>query len=646
MYKISLLEISDITANQVKLPYSTGLIWGHCRLNKTIQKNFSFKMEDWIYYRQDDKKIVDKIKDSDIIGVSNFVWNSVQNTSIIKKVKQINPNCLVVFGGQGTPKGDRCKQFCKDNPGIDILVHGEGELTFEDILLRYLKDKDWTKVNGITINPLIKGQQLISTPPRERLKDINSMPSPYLDGLFDDLVKIKDHDYSFEGTIESVRGCPFQCTFCEIGDKYFQKIAKQTNEKIFQELDWLSKNKVEFFYNADSNFGLFKEHLDQVKYMTKLKKETGYPDNIRVDWAKAKADKVIEYAHLLTEAGMMKGITIALQSMNPDVLKAVRRKNVDNGKLQEFFDLYKDKELVSYVELILGLPMETLDTFRDGIFQIMDMEFHDYVGVYPMTALPNTPFFEPSYVKEYDIDIVETTPAFFHHDYPDMLLDEKEYMVVGSKTMSREEYIEASVWRWMFMFGHFLGFTQHIARILKLTNNITYREFYEKFYKFMKDNPSSFFGNELVDVKNTITKILNKEELWGRKVENVTGNYHWDFEESTMINIMTNKDIAFDEILNFLKMNFEIEDSLLDDVIKFQKLILKSPYKNYPIQETFNYNLNDVVYKSKPIKNGGHTYEFQSENYNGDVRDWAQKNIWWGRRNRAYETKVYEKISN
>jgi hypothetical protein len=186
-----------------------------------------------------------------------------------------------------------------------------------------------------------------------------------------------------------------------------------------------------------------------------------------------------------------------------------------------------------------------------------------------------------------------------------MLLDEKEYMVVGSKTMSREEYIEASVWRWMFMFGHFLGFTQHIARILKLTNNITYREFYEKFYKFMKDNPSSFFGNELVDVKNTITKILN-----------------------------------------FLKTNFEIEDSLLDDVIKFQKLILKSPYKNYPIQETFNYNLNDVVYKSKPIKNGGHTYEFQSENYNGDVRDWAQKNIWWGRRNRAYETKVYEKISN
>jgi len=639
MYKISFLELSDITANQVKLPYSTGLIWGHCRLNPTIVENFSLEMEDWMYYRKDEEEIVEQIKDSHIIGVSNFVWNSVQNTSIIRKVKEINPQCVVVFGGQGTPKGDRCKQFCKDNPGIDILVHGEGELTFEDILLRYLKDKDWTKVEGITINPPLG--DLISTPPRIRIKDIDAMPSPYLDGLFDSLVKIKDHKYDFEGTIESVRGCPYQCTFCEIGDKYFQKIAKQTNDKIFKELDWLSKNKVLFFYNADSNYGLFKEHLDQVKYMTKLKEETGFPDNIRVDWAKAKADKVIEYAHRLTEAGMMKGITIALQSMNPEVLKAVRRKNVDNGKLKEFFDLYKDKELVSYVELILGLPLETIDTFKDGIYQILDMEFHDYVGVYPMTALPNTPFFEPSYIKEYEIDVVETTPAFFHHDYPDMLKDEKEYMVVGSKTMNRDEYIEASMWRWMFMYCHFLGFTQHISRTLKVTDNIQYKEFYDALYKHMSDNPNTFLGSELKDIRSILTKILKKEELWGRKVEEVTGNYYWDFEESTAIKTMMNKDKVYSEIQDFLIKTFpNVDVMLIQDIVKFQQAIVKDPFENYPKKLSFNYNLKEVIYDSKPIKNGGHTYEFQSENYDGDVKDWAQTNIWWGRRNRAYETKV------
>jgi len=89
---------------------------------------------------------------------------------------------------------------------------------------------------------------------------------------------------------------------------YFQKIKKQSNEKVFKELDWLVENNVEFLYNADSNFGMFKEHKDIVQYMTDLKSKTGYPDNIRVDWAKAKADKVIDLAKLLTEANMMKGI--------------------------------------------------------------------------------------------------------------------------------------------------------------------------------------------------------------------------------------------------------------------------------------------------------------------------------------------------
>ncbi len=88
----------------------------------------------------------------------------------------------------------------------------------------------------------------------------------------------------------------------------------------------------------------------------------------------------------------MKGITIALQSMNPDALKAIKRKNVDNNKLQDFINLYKDKNLKSYIELILGLPKESTQSFKDGIYKILDMGFTDYVNINPMTALPNTPF--------------------------------------------------------------------------------------------------------------------------------------------------------------------------------------------------------------------------------------------------------------
>ena len=70
---VYLFEINDIIANQMKLPYSTGLIWSHCILDKEITKNY--ELANWFYYRQDSNKILEQVKDPDVIGFSCFVWN-------------------------------------------------------------------------------------------------------------------------------------------------------------------------------------------------------------------------------------------------------------------------------------------------------------------------------------------------------------------------------------------------------------------------------------------------------------------------------------------------------------------------------------------------------------------------------------------
>ncbi len=636
--QIYLFEISDNFVGQVKLPYGTGLIWGYCAQDDTIKSNY--ELGGWIYYRDEIDRIMGKIDNPSVVGFSNFVWNTQTNYLLAKKIKEKYPNCIVIFGGQGTPKLDRIFNFFIEHPYIDIAVHGEGEITFKEILLENLKEPpDFKNVLGCSVRE--SNLSAHTTLSRPRIKDIDSLPSPYLDGLFDELIKNKDHDYKFEACIESVRGCPYQCTFCEIGDKYFQKLAKQSNEKIYKELDWISKNKIEFFYNADSNFGLFPEHIDQVRYMTDLKKKTGYPDNIRIDWAKSKADKVIELAQLLTSAKMMKGITIALQSMNPEVLKATKRKNVDDGKLKEFFDLYKDENLVSYIELILGLPMETVESFKDGLFQLLDLGYNDYVDIHPMTALPNTPFFDPEYIKEYEIDIVETTPAFYHHENVDLVKNESEYMVVGSKTMTREQYIEASMWKWLFMFGYSLGHLKYIAKFIKSVKNVSYKEFYEKFYTYMVDNPNSFMGKEYLITKSTLGKVLKKETLWGRAVD-LTGNFYWNFEEATALEVALNRDEFLDSVREFLS-KFNLSETVKNDIIEFQSLIIKNPLEKYPIKKKFNHNIKDVLFNNQKLKNSGYTYQFDSENYKNDVREWGTKAIWWGRRNKGFETVVYEK---
>ena len=150
---IYLFEIEDVLANQAKLPYRTGLIWSYCIEVEKIKKNY--KLNGWFWYR--DKKntlenIFKKISNPSIVAFSCFVWNWNWNINIAKKIKNKWPNCLIVFGGWQPPIADRSKGFFKQYPYVDFICHGEGEITFKDILLENLKvSPNWANILGCSI---------------------------------------------------------------------------------------------------------------------------------------------------------------------------------------------------------------------------------------------------------------------------------------------------------------------------------------------------------------------------------------------------------------------------------------------------------------------------------------------------------------
>ena len=606
------------------------------------------------------------MSDPDVVGFSCFVWNWNYNVKLAKAIKAKWPNCLIVFGGWQQPTADRNSDFFRTYPFVDICVHGEGEITFADILLENIKSNpvfesvagcsipirlasdraslkfrriaDSLKVVSEDENKSWQDLDAYPTKPRPRIADLTSMPSPYLNGLFDKL--IVDCPYDLEATIETTRGCPYQCTFCEIGTKYYQKIKTQSLEKAYKEIDWISDNKVVFVYNADSNFGLLPDHLEITKYFVKKKSETGYPDKHRCDWAKNKADKVVELAKLFYEAKMDKGITIALQSLNPDTLKAIRRKNVDDGKLGQFLKLYSEEELPSYVELILGLPEETVDSFVDGICQVIELGQHNYIGIYPLTALPNTPYGDPEYIEKYDLKIIPTYPAFSHVDVNDQNDFEREHMVVGNSKLTEEQYIECTVWRWLFMFGHYLGTTQYAARFINAHTGTSFKDFYSRFMEHFSSKPESFFGQELNLTKTSLEKVLKAEHPWGRVLSDVRENFAWDFEEATVMRMAQNKEVANKEISEFLSQNFSLPDGLVDELVKYQDYGTVDPSRSYPFSADFSYNIHAVIFDSEPLSQSTVTYRFNAKEYNGNIFEWGKETLWWGRRVAANKIKA------
>ena len=667
MKNVYFFEIEDVIANQAKLPYRTGLIWSYCQEIELIKKNF--KLDGWFWYRDEEnslEKVFHKITNPHFVAFSCFVWNWNWNMQMAKKIKEKWPECLIVIGGWQPPISDRSMGFFHKHPYIDFISHGEGEVTLSKILIESLKKQpNYKNIQGCSIpGRLIKNRENVEifkvkdglrienidkknklnlldtfvTKPRPRIDHLPQMPSPYLNGLFDLL--IKDCPYELEGTIETTRGCPFSCTFCEIGTKYYQKIKTPTVEKVFREIDWLSKNKVVFVYNADSNFGMMKEHLEITEYMVSMKKKTGYPQKHRCDWAKIHGDDVIKLAKLFYEAGMDKGLTIALQSLNPATLEAVKRKNMDDGKLSEFLKKYNEADLPSYMELILGLPEETKESFVEGVCKIMELGQHNYIGIYPLTALPNTPFGTDDYIKKYELIKTDTYPAFSHVDVNDQNEFERESMIVGSRTMSKKDYKRTTLYRWMFMFAHYLGYIQYIARFIRQYKNIPFKEFYEDFLNFAENSDESIFlKKEVRETIESLSIFLSSKGPMGRVVNSIRPNFAWDYEEATAINIIQSKDIFYKEVKIFLK-KYEIDEEILDNLIDFQKDTIIDPLNNYPLNKTYKYNFYEMINFSAKLVKKDQNYQISGKNYNNDIYEWGKETLWWGRRVAACKAKI------
>ena len=585
-HKIAFLELSHIFTNQVKLPYSTGCVWSYCRTDAEITNNYSFNTHDWHYVLDGSFDITStarKLAECDVIGVSYFVWNTHTSDRVCAEVKRLNPDCKIIYGGLGTPKYGRCQEFMNDRPYIDAIVHNEGEIVFANLL----KNDDWSTVNGITTHSF-------QTPLEKRINDISVMPSPYLDGLFDDLISIKNHDYEWESLIELERGCPYTCTFCEVGDRHWTKIAKQDYGKMVKEINWISDHEIDYLHLIDNNFGMYKNHKVISDLLIDRLKTKGYPNALNITWAKHKKPYLFDIAEDLWKVGLNKSVTIALQSMNNQTLKAVERAN-ENTNLKEVVEYLKKRGMPAYIETILGLPGETLESFKEGLFCLIDdIDYHNYIGIYVMVALPNTPFGDPEYLDKYGIKIMQTSPAFFHHEHPpEKLMEDVNDVVVGSNVMSFDNYLEATGWKWYMISLHFLGWLRILALTLKNKYNITLKEFYNNLFIWFMNNDKSLLYREYHVTMRLLRKVFDRQIPWGRKVSDVS-NIYWEYEEATVIHIAKEKDRFYGEIGDFLKEQYGFNYSIINE----QYCKMKDPYVEY----------------------------------DGNLEKWAKECVWWGRR--------------
>jgi len=202
------------------------------------------------------KDIMDWIKkeDPDILGFSTCSATGRKAALIAEKAKKEKPNIKVTFGNFfATFNAER---ILKKYPSVDFIIRGEGEHTSLDLAKCLEKDGDLKKVLGINFR---NNGEIVSTPDRPLIKDIDSLPFPDRE-----LLDVEYHNTTagvvvaprkFSGFVTS-RGCVYRCRFCGCRRLARTLWRSRSVDNILKELHLLSSQGYQQLFFVDDNFTL------------------------------------------------------------------------------------------------------------------------------------------------------------------------------------------------------------------------------------------------------------------------------------------------------------------------------------------------------------------------------------------------------
>lgn len=338
---------------------------------------------------------------------ANYVWSWERNLEASSRVKAASPRNLTIHGGPSTPKrAEACERFLAGQPHIDVAVRGEGELTAAELLDRLARaraeDGDWQAgleaVRGISYLDAASGK-VVRTPERERITDLSTVPSAYLTGAMDPWILPR---FQF-ATVETSRGCPYGCTFCDWGSATLQKIHKFDLDCIKAEIEWIASRGFPVLFISDANFGMFDRDVEIAEYVGNMRRKHGFPKEAIVSYAKNGNPRIPEIVRAMVSAGVVTQGVISIQTRDPEALGAVKRSNIKTHNYEKLVGEYRAQGLPATTDLMVGLPGATLDSHKRDVQWCID---EDLIARFFQTAvLPNSPMADPEYVRKHGLVI-------------------------------------------------------------------------------------------------------------------------------------------------------------------------------------------------------------------------------------------------
>ncbi len=636
---IGLVQINNSFSGQSYLPYSVGLLQAYVTQHHPAPESLRFLLPIFSRVRVDEA--VDQLAAADLVFFSTYVWNIRISSEIARRLRAKHPNVGIVFGGPQVP--DRAEAFLRDHPFMDLAVHGEGERIALEIVMAW-KSKDWSQLSGISYRT--PDGTFHHKPKGERIKDINAVPSPFLTRAFEPVMKANPNQ-KWIALWETNRGCPFSCTFCDWGSSTQSRVYQFHLDRLKHEADWFAEKKIDFVFCCDANFGILPRDVDIAQYVADVKRQRGFPSALSVQNTKNATERAYQVQKILSDSGLNKGVTIAMQSVDKATLKNIKRENISLDSYQELQRRFTRDRVETYTDLILGLPGETYQSFKTGIATVIENGQHNRIQFNNCSILPNAEMGDPEYLRKHGIVTIESDIINIHGSLTDADNEilEKQQLVIATDSMPREDWVKTRAYCWMTALLHFDKVFQIPIILAHEVAGVPYAEILDAFgegdlsayptLKYIRE----FFFDKARDIQNGGAEYCHSKEYL---------DIFWPADELILIHLIADNKVEafYNEALKVLRRTLGNEfaslDPMFEDAVRLNRSLLKLPFQTGDLDVTLRYNVwefyrgvlrgEQVPLIDKPI-----TYHIDrtSQAY-WKWEDFCREVIWYGNKKGAY----------
>ncbi len=552
------------------LPYPVGCLISHCKKDAKINEMYEFMDPEYRSQSLDKDDFHENLKQADMLGLTNWVWNQNYNDRISKLYKEYRPDGLVIYGGTNVPEEKEASiVYAQERPYVDIFFTGPAEETFKNFLLDYPSKGlvDHTGTFTLNENHTVKDKYQYAN---------IDIPSPYLDGTFDNIIKNSEH--SLSALFETNRGCPYSCAFCDWGGLTRSKIIKTDPDTVKDTISYIMKHEnIDRIEIGDANFGIFKEDLDYTNHLIEEKAKRKKEISLSMGGFAKNGGKYVEeimhkmHEHFDSHHGR-KYIKLSFQSHDKEVLDTIQRSNIDNTKLYPMMKNFQQQGIDVDAEMIIGMPGDTQDKWLETIQKNMDFNINHQKS-FSLWIVPNTPMATKEYQEKYkiktkkilvpyDLDQYKTIDYHLNNNIETNCKfdDPSEYQclefIYECFSFDSQELMKIyDVWFWFNTL-----YNTKIARKWMLESNDTAKQQYQKFLELLEDNKMPFFKQLRQNFQSAIWNTLAvPEDVTKLKTLSLV-NFLTKFSirGNEIVDIYTNKEKSLQELkLLYPNINFD-----------------------------------------------------------------------------------------